>query len=191
MTPFFEEGRYRRAICAAAMAAAARAVVSPTPTCEGHETDQYTLPRDKPMADLGDWLDAAHTRALEKAIKSTNTAIASALRERDPKRREARLASLHDPERITQAVHSQFNDALTEILEVEDAVRGDWARRSHPDQYSANWTVKWIYTYSHLIIDPRRLVLIAQSSTIKAYGVNVGTDKISHFHHMGMFYYDS
>jgi len=158
---------------------------------QAHETDDFYLPLDREFADLASFFDAAHTRAIERTVDELNAQIASALAERDPAARARRLADLHDPERIVSGVHARFNDAFTEVLDIEDAVRGPWARQMYPGKLTANWDADWMYTYVHFPLDPRRLVLLFQSSTVKAYGVYFGTDKLSHFHHMGRFYYDS
>lgn len=184
--------RFPRPSRSAVVAAAAVLALFPAiEASKAHETDQYTLPLDRRFADLGNYLDAVHTRAIEDSVQSINAQIRTALRDRNESRRAERLAALHEPRRLVKAVYGKFNDAFTEILDIEDAVRGDWARTSFPDQVTANLTVDWIYTYTHLPIDPRRLILVWQSSTIKAHGVYFGTDKLSHFHHMGMFYYDT
>lgn len=156
-----------------------------------HETDNFYLPVNRPFADVGAFFDAAHTRAIERTVRRLNAEIDAALRIRDADRRAQRLAELHDPENIVRGVHGSFSDAFTEVLDIEDALRGPWARAMYPDKITANWDANWMYTYVHFPLDPRRLVLLFQSSTVKAYGVYFGTDKLSHFHHMGMFYYDA
>src|SRR5262245_58693025 len=164
-------------------------VAGPSPNARGHETDQYTLPLDKDFADVGNWLDATHCRALERAAADLNARIDEALRESDPAERARRLEKLHSQREVVDAVGEAFNDAFFEIIDVERVLRTDWARETWPDKITANWTMDWIYMYSHAWLDPRRLILLFQSSTIKAYGVYFGTDKLSHFHHMGQIYY--
>lgn len=155
----------------------------------GHETDNYCLPVNQKFADLGGFLDAVHTCVIEDAVRELNAGIERALEVRDPQERASRLRRLQTPEALVSAVNDRFNDAFTEIIDIEDAVRGRWARRSFPDQITAHWSLNWMYTWVHFPLDPRRLVLLFQSSTIKAYGVYFGTDKLSHFHHMGSYYY--
>lgn len=169
-----------------AMVLAAVLVCAPAPA---HETDQYTLPLDGDFADLGDYFDAVHLRALEQTVNALNEKIGEAVKVRDAGGRARRLAQLHDPDTVQAEVYSHFNDAFTEIMDIEDALRSDWARRTYGDKRTAYRTWDWIYMYSHAWLDPRRLILAWQSSTVKAYGVYFGTDKLSHFHHMGRFYY--
>jgi hypothetical protein len=160
------------------------------PPARAHETDNFYLPLDRPFADLGSLLDAVHARAITRTVESLNRQIDAALRIADSPARARRLEYLHDPRRVVSGVYAHFNDAFTEVLDLEDAVRGSWARAAYPGQRSAHWSADWMYTYIHFPLDPRRLILVWQSSTIKAHGVYFGTDKLSHFHHMGMFYYD-
>ena len=156
-----------------------------------HETDNFFLPLDRPFADLGSYLDAVHTRAIVFAVDELNVKIDAARNIKDPAERARELDKLHDPSALADAVSSRFSDAYTEIIDIELALRGGWARAAYPGQITAHWSVNWMYFWTHLPIDPRRLVLMSQSSTIKAYGVYFGTDKLSHFHHLGRYYYDN
>src|SRR5437899_4569078 len=56
-----------------------------------HETDQYTMPLDRPMADLGDYFDAVHFAALQAAVGKLNKETAAALADKDRERGEAEL----------------------------------------------------------------------------------------------------
>jgi len=156
-----------------------------------HETDNLVLPLDKEFADLGSYLDTVHALAIQGAVEGLNARIEAALRIRDDAERAFELRRLHDPGALAQAVYDRFSDAFTEVLDIEDAVRGDWARSMYPGKITAHWSIEWMYAYLHFPLDPRRIVLLFQSSTIKAYGVYFGTDKLSHFHHMGRYYYEN
>ncbi|CAG0986850.1 hypothetical protein PHYC_02071 [Phycisphaerales bacterium] len=158
-------------------------------SARAHETDQYTLPLDKPFADVGDLLDASHYRIVARAVERANREIERALREPESASMRKRLATLRSQEYLVEAVYSQMNDAMSDISGVESALRGKWAKEAYPGQYTEYSTLDWIYTYSHAWLDPRRLITVWRSSTIKAYGVYFGSDKMSHFHHMGHFYY--
>lgn len=162
-----------------------------TESTPAHETDNYMLPTDRRFADLGGYMDAVHARAIVGSVADLNRAIESALSIRDPTERARELERLHNPDVLVAEVCSHFNDAFTEVLDVEDAVRGSWARSMYPGQITAHWSLNWMYTWTHFPLDPRRLVLLFQASTVKAYGVYFGTDKLSHFHHMGRYYYDN
>jgi hypothetical protein len=155
-----------------------------------HETDQYTMPLDRPMADLGDYFDAVHYAALQAAVEKLNKETAAALADRDPKHGEAELNRVRSPVHVVGAVFQSFDDAFSEIQEVEVALRGDWAEKAYPGQIAIWRPDRWVYAGTHFWLDPRRIVLQFDSSTVKAYGVYFGTDKLSHFHHMGRMYYE-
>jgi hypothetical protein len=155
-----------------------------------HETDNFSLPLEGEFADLGEFLDRVHLRALEEAVRELNAGVERALAVKDPVDRAARLRRWHEPDEAVRAVSRRFNDAMTETLDIEDAVRSSWARRVYRDQRTAYRSLNWMFSYVHLPVDPRRLVLLFQASTIKAHGVHFGTDKLVHFHHMGRYYYE-
>jgi hypothetical protein len=156
-----------------------------------HETDNLVLPLNREFADLGSLLDTVHANAIQSAVHDLNGRIEEALRVDNQAERVSRLRRLHDPDALAAAVYGKFSDAFTEVLDIEDAVRGSWARAMYPGKLTAHWSFDWMYTYLHFPLDPRRIVLLFQSSTIKAHGVYFGTDKLSHFHHMGRYYYDN
>lgn len=156
-----------------------------------HETDNFSLPLEGEFADIGEYLDLVHLQALEEAVREVNARIERALKLKDTEERADRLRQLHDPDAITRAVSGRFNDAMTESLDIENAVRGSKVKRAHPGQRTAYRNLDWMFAYVHLPIDPRRLILLFQASTIKAHGVYFGTDKLAHFHHMGRYYYDA
>ena len=56
------------------------------------ETDNFHLPPDEEFADLGDFLEALHTRAIEAGVARVNSRIERALNLKDPARRDAALA---------------------------------------------------------------------------------------------------
>lgn len=178
----------RRAAGGMAVGAALAVLAAPA---DANETDQYTMPVNRPLADVGDFLDATHTRVVERAVAILNQEVEQALKDPDPIQRKNTLAWIRRPEHLAYVVHDGFNDALTEIMDIESALRSDWAKKAYPGQHAIYGPSDWIYSHSHFWIDPRRYTLVFHSSTLKAYGVCFGTDKLSHFHHMGSFYYDA
>lgn len=172
----------------AALLAALTVGLTLAPPARAHETDQYSLPLSPPFADLGPYLDAVHTLALERVVADLNADIDRVLAKPPGPWREDRLARLHNPELLVDRVYAQFSDPFTEVLDVEHAVRTSWADRAFPGQRTAHWSLGWIYSATHFPLDPRRFTLLFQASTIKAHGVYFGTDKLSHFHHMGRMY---
>jgi hypothetical protein len=177
-----------RVLCLAVAFAAAMMASGPAPA-RANETDQFTLPLDKPFADLGDFFDALHYRILDQVVRDTNARIAEAIKISDPARRAARLDHLRSPQYLADAVRGHFKPGWFETMDLEDALRTDPVLAAYPGQHTAYRTWNWIYTYTHLPVDPRRIILLAQSSTIKAYGSYFGTDKIAHFHDLGHFYF--
>lgn len=173
------------------VAVLAGAAAIPAPEAKAHETDQYTLPLDKKFADMGDWLDAVHCRAVERAVAKLNEETRVALLEPDLEKRTASLNYIRSPERAMNLVNDSFSDAFTEIQDIEGALRSAGMVQSYPQMITGYRTNDWIYRKTHYWIDPRNIVLSFKSSTMKAYGVYFGTDKLSHFHHMGSIYYEA
>jgi hypothetical protein len=142
------------------------------------------------LADLGDFLGAVHTRAIEEAVQEVNAKIERALATKDPAVRARRLGRWHDPDEIASAVASKFGDAFRETFRVERSLRGEWARRTYPGKLAANSGI-WMNFAGHFPADPRALSMFFQADTVKAYGVYFGADKLTHFHQLGWSYYKS
>jgi hypothetical protein len=154
----------------------------------GHETDNFYLPLDAELADLGDFLGAVHTRVIEEAVMEVNAEIEQALAAGDPVTRRHRLEEWHDPDKIAAAVARRFRDAFTETWRAERALTGSWTQRAYPGKQAANHAI-WINLAGHIPIDPRCLIMLSQADTVKAYGVYFGTDKLTHFHQLGWSYF--
>lgn len=176
----------RTAAGALAFVAASLAALA---AASANETDQYTLPPADRFADLGDFLDHVHCRVLEEAVEETNEKIASVLKIKDPFVRERELKRLHDPKRIADVVRWKFKPGFFEQADIDDTLRSGTFRDNFPGLITGHTTPGWIYAYTHLPIDPRRIVLMYHSATIRAYGVYFGTDKLAHFHDLGHYYY--
>ena len=153
-----------------------------------HETDNFFLPLDVELADLGDFFGAVHTRAIEEAVQEVNAEIERAIAVQDPAARAQRLEQWHDPDKIAAAVARRFGDAFTETFRAEQGLGGSWAQRAYPGKKAANSGI-WMNLVGHLPIDPRALIMFSQAKTVKAYGVYFGADKLTHFHQMGWSYY--
>ena len=48
-----------------------------------NETDNFFLPLDPEFADLGDYLELVHTRAMEQGVQEVNSRIERALNSKD------------------------------------------------------------------------------------------------------------
>jgi hypothetical protein len=157
-------------------------------TAAAHETDNFYLPLDVELADLGGFLEAVHTLALEEAVGEVNALLESALKIKDPTARTSQLDRLHDPDTLVTAFIGRFSGAITEAGNVEQALRGGWARRAYPGCKITHHGI-WMNFSAHIPLDPRQLMMLSQAHTVKACGVYFGTDKLVHFHHLAEFYY--
>ena len=153
-----------------------------------HETDNFSLPLDVELADLGNYLDAVHTRALEIAVARVNADVESAIKLRDEVIRTNRLRRLHDPLVLVKAFHDQFGYPMLEDSRLESALSGSWARASFVGRETAHNDLSMNFS-AYATLDPRRWMMLTQSRTIKAFGFYFGTDKLVHFHNIGEAYY--
>jgi hypothetical protein len=153
-----------------------------------HETDNFYLPLDAELADLGDFFGAVHTRAIEESVMEVNSEIEQAIAIKNPATRAKRLERCHDPEKVAGAVANRFGDAFTETVRVERALKRNWFKRAYPGKKATNHAI-WMNFAGHLLIDPRALIMLSQADTVKAYGVYFGADKLTHFHQLGWSYY--
>ncbi|MFG0329897.1 MAG: hypothetical protein ACF8PN_08370 [Phycisphaerales bacterium] len=154
-----------------------------------NETDQFTLPAEVQFVDIGDYLSLVHYQVLKDTVEHLNERIRWTRSARTEDTRQETLAEYHDPMEVADQVRVRFGPGFIETLRLEEALHSGKARRRYSDQALAYRTGDWIYTYTHLPIDPRKLVLAVQSSTIYAYGVYLGTDKVAHFHDLGHYYF--
>ncbi len=152
------------------------------------ETDNFYLPLKPEFADLGDYFQAVHTRAIVAGVREVNSRIERALNTKDEAARARQLALCHTPDAIAAAVASQFGDAPTETSRIERAVSGTWARRTFPDKSLVHSDISMNFR-GHFILDPGALFCLAQAGTVQAFGVYFGTDKLLHFHQLGHPYY--
>jgi hypothetical protein len=153
-----------------------------------HETDNFYLPLDAEFADLGDFLGAVHTLAIEESVMEVNGEIERTLAVRDPLTRSRRLERLHDPDKLAATVAKRFRDAFTETFRAERTLGGSWTKRAYPGKLAANHGI-WMNFAGHFPFDPRSLIMLSQAGTVKAYGVYFGVDKLTHFHQLGWSYY--
>ncbi|MCL4176859.1 MAG: hypothetical protein KJ072_03820 [Verrucomicrobia bacterium] len=153
-----------------------------------HETDNFCLPLDSELADLGDYLEAAHTIALEEAVAEINARIERALRIKSETGRARRLVALHDPQTLAETFRWRFSHPLVEDSQLERALRGRWAREAYAGREASHQDFG-LHFSAYAPLDPRRWTTLTQSRTIKACGVYFGTDKLVHFHRLGLAYY--
>ena len=153
------------------------------------ETDNYALPLDADMADLGVYLETVHTMALQEAVAAVNARIEKALLVKDKAAREGQLGKLHDPLALAEAFAAHFGHPLFEDNQLDKALRRRaWARQMYPGQKTCQ-PAFWLNFASHFPLDLRRWTMLIQSSTVKANGVYFGGDKLVHFHNTSLYYY--
>ena len=157
-------------------------------TALADETDNFYLPLDAALADLGEFLEAVHTLALEEAVEEVNAGVERALQIKDPGTRSKRLARWHNPDALARAVAGRFGATIAETRMVRNAMSGSWARETYPGLTTTHPGI-WMNLAGHFPLDPRILIMLVQAPTVKAYGVYFGTDKFTHFHHLGWSYY--
>jgi len=130
-----------------------------------------------------------HYRVIERVVDRTNDDIRQARQLPSEDRRAAALARLHDPGTIADRIRHEFGPGFLEMRTLEEVLYSHAMQEQFPEKLTAYRTPLWIYFHTHLPIDPRKLVLFFQASTIRVYGVYFGTDKFGHFHDLGHFYF--
>jgi hypothetical protein len=159
-----------------------------TPTASAHETDQFTAPDPSHFVDLGPQLTAWYYDALQQAVDRANARIDAAVR------REAlpgELAALESTDDIVKTVDAGFLPGNDLVDSLERELADEQASGKHPPGKLLRYRDIGhnIYTHAFFILDYKYLSRFVYSSTIKAFGVMVGTDKFGHFSSMGVSYY--
>lgn len=158
-------------------------------TLRANETDQFTLPVDKEFVDLGHYFSVVHYRVVKNAVDEVNRKITNALKTKDPVIRKETLARLQSPGMLADEIRNQYKPGFFDMMDIEGVLHAKKTQTNFPGKILAYKTRQWIYSNTHLPIDPRKAVLLFQSSTVKLYGTYMGVDKISHFHDLGHIYY--
>jgi len=159
-----------------------------TITAPAFETDNFTLPLDTELADIGDFLEAAHTIAFQEAVAEVNARIEKALRIRNESARATALQRLHKPHALYQALMPKFGYPLFDDSQLERCLRGRWSRQTYPGKRTSHQELR-MQALTYFPPDPRWLTILSQSRTVKAFGIYFGTDKIVHFHAVGASYH--
>jgi hypothetical protein len=174
------------------VAAAALICALSLSSVRANETDQFTVPDDgKPFVDLGPYMTEMHYRVLKRVVDKANANIDKSLRVKNQAMREGQLNRWHSPAYLADSVRAQWGPGFFDMHDLEGVLKSGKAKRNFPDQHTCYRATNWIYFYTHLPIDPRKIVLMFPSSTMKVYGTYTGTDKFGHFHDLGHIYYKS
>jgi len=164
-------------------------VLSAVSVARANETDQFTLPPDKEFVDLGPWITECHYRVLEKVVKKANKKIDQAAKIKNKHERELALRKAQSPGALADSIRHSFAPGFFDMMDVEAALKTKKAERNFPGKVLLWAPGNWIYLYTHLPFDPRKIPLLFPAGTIKVYDVYVGTDKFGHFHDLGHIYY--
>lgn len=156
---------------------------------QADETDQFTLPDRDTFYDAGPYFNLFHYRILEMAVERANENIREQRLLQPSPRRNEQLARLTSGEYIADQVRNIIGPGFFDMRNLENMLHSSRARKVSEGQIFGYKTPTWIYFYTHLPIDPRKIVLLFQASTVQAYGVHFGTDKFGHFHDLGHLYY--
>lgn len=153
-----------------------------------HETDQFTVPRDRKFADLGDYFNRWAYVAISHGVDQANAAISQAAARHAP---ATVMADLQSPSRVTMAVRSQWPWSVTQIETFERVLRSPGMSKRYPGRVVAyGERFDGVYRYAFFPLDWRQLSHLAFfSSTMKVYGTYMGTDKFGHFTDEGISYY--
>lgn len=151
----------------------------------GNETDQFTLPAGREFVDLGSLLSQETYATLEKVVRETNHEIDRSLQSGD----HDTVRRLQSAAHIASRVSGEYGIGIHYAGNLEDRLRSQAFVDRYPGKIVAYRAPKWIYSGGYLPIDPRQFATVLPSSTIKAYGVYFGTDKLGHFYQFGYTYY--
>lgn len=166
-------------------------VATLTSSARADETDQFTLVAREQFADLGPYFTAVHYHVLKKVVDRANREIDKALKTSNKQARQKTLKRLHSSRYPADMVRQIFGAGFFEMRHVEGTVHSSRAKELYHDKIPAYCSPTWLYFYTHLPVDPRKLVLLFKGSTIKIYGAYLGTDKFGHFHDLGHIYFRS
>jgi len=144
-----------------------------------HETDQYTVPTGRHFADLEVYFSKYFRRALTRALKKINSPIFG----------QHLLFSFRETDRIAWHVLWQFPPDLILVERLESQLKKREVAEQFPGKVVLYRAPRWIYSHWALMIDPTKLVRLTRCSTLMADGVYFGSDKITHFIHLGYLYF--
>lgn len=150
-----------------------------TPTATAHEVDQFTVPEEGDLADVGLAMNTFFIAKLEQGIERENRRMRRSRREPSPQ-----------PLELARNVRESFPNAVNLIEGLEKKVHSD----KFEEAYGKACGLKLMggesmFSGLHPFGDPRSLFRIWRASNIKVYGTYIGTDKIGHFVDMGHHYY--
>lgn len=173
----------------AAYVALLLALLAWAPRGWAHETDQFTFPPTREMADMGPHLTRWAYGLLDRAVNRANEQIRRRIESDGP---DADLSDLHAGEHIVSLVNGQLPWAADVIGGMDRQAQSSEFKAENPGLVTSfRPAFNDVYAGAGLPFDPRGLIRLIFAPTVKCYGIHLGTDKIGHFTDMGMNYYRS
>lgn len=152
-----------------------------------HETDNYTVPRDKQFVDLGPIFTDIFCLNIRKAVEYTNRRIRHAI---ELKASAQTVAQLQSPGQIARAVRHAFPPTISMIDDIERMIFSKRMRDQYPGLITGYIRFSCIYDHASFILDPRQVFKLWRAPTVMINGTYLGTDKLGHFISKGYINYD-
>ena len=189
MTPHARRDRQRHATARRALILCLAVFPMLTRPARGHEVDQYAVPADLELVDLGDYWNHLLYDAVDGAVNETNFKIRQARLVPIQSARDALIAHYQSHDALAAAVRRRLPCALMAIEGLEakiiwhnvvDAPAGTSYGHFAP-------VTRSVFSHWPLLPDPRQLgrMSLMRCSLVQIHGTRMGTDKIAHFISMG------
>ena len=153
-----------------------------------HETDQYTVPIGRELADLRLYFSGLTHRMLSDVVESLNSGIERTL---DDGRPTAATDHYYNPDTVARSMLLEFPPVVFFIEAYEIRLRDRWVQAEYPGLIVAHKPAFWIYHHPALVINPTKITRLKRCSTLMVDGSYLGTDKLAHFAHMGFIYFST
>lgn len=150
-----------------------------------HETDQYSVPVGRNFAELGPYFSAGYRESIERAVATLNNQIRASLASGNP---TAATAHYQDPATVASTVYHALPLWVTWVEPIESRLLTPELRLRYAGLLTVHQPPSWIYSHWALLLDPTKLPRLVRCGTVTINGVEVGTDKLMHFAHMGQYY---
>lgn len=157
------------------------------PVALAHETDNFSLPREQPFADLGPLFDDIFYVNVARAVDHLNSQIRTAI---DRGASPQELAALQSPDKLEHTVRRTFPATLSLIDDVDRMLASEDMRRRYPGLITGYMPFSCIYDHTSFILDPRQVFKLWRAATIRVGEQYIGTDKIGHFIAKGHILYE-
>lgn len=161
-------------------------VICTVNSAPAHETDQFSVPVGRQMADLRYYFAQDAAKRIGDAVTTLNERIERSLQDGKP---TSATQQYYSPEAVERAVYSRFPSVVMHVEQLEASLHSGKVKARHPGLVVAYRPTFWIYHHPLLLIDPTKLVRLTRCSTVMVDGHYLGTDKYVHFVHMGHIYY--